>query len=248
MWETSGEARVWNNFVPIGLVRMRMFYSFWYFCDGILSSNHCFEIQTQPVISLQKDPLSITPHSLSLFLLSLSSWITIAQAASCCRHFVADHGAERPCCLLLPDCSFHGSYSLTRPFVSRPSLVHLLFFLTPSFTNNNKSKHTFVSAPWLTAHCQHYCSIRAGVCECAFHERDFDAGSAAAVGIGFSLCLISYNGTACLVKILLLKHNWKTLTYVVACLWTGHGSNCTDCCCYVRTERNWGLMFWVWEL
>lgn len=27
-----------------------------------------------------------------------------------------------------------------------------------------------------------------------------DAGSAAAVGIGFSLCLIFYNGTACLAK------------------------------------------------
>lgn len=53
-------------------VRMRMFTLSDYFCDGILSSNHCFEIQTQPVISLQKDPLSITPHSLSL-LLSLSS-------------------------------------------------------------------------------------------------------------------------------------------------------------------------------
>lgn len=51
-------------------VRMKMFTLSDYFYDGILSSNHSFEIQTQPVISLLKDPLSITPYSLSL---SLSS-------------------------------------------------------------------------------------------------------------------------------------------------------------------------------
>lgn len=49
-------------------VRMRMFTLCDYFCDGMLSSNNFFKIQTQLVISMQKDPLSITPHSLSLLL------------------------------------------------------------------------------------------------------------------------------------------------------------------------------------
>lgn len=106
-------------------VRMKMFTLSDYFYDGILSSNHGFEIQTQPVISLLKDPLSITPYSLSLSVLMN----TIAQAASCCRHFVADHGAESPAAFycLIVHFMVHIAHS---PFVSRP-LVHLLFLFNP---------------------------------------------------------------------------------------------------------------------
>lgn len=114
-----------NPFCAHWSVRMKMFTLSDYFYDGILSSNHSFEIQTQPVISLLKDPLSITPHSLSLSVLMN----TIAQAASCCRHFVADHGAESPAAFycLIVHFMVHIAHS---PFVSRP-LVHLLFLFNP---------------------------------------------------------------------------------------------------------------------
>lgn len=83
-----------------------------------------------------------TPHNLSAkgfslyhprFSLSLSLsrllMNTIAQAASCCRHFVADHGAERPAAFycLIVHFMVHIAHS---PFVSRP-LVHLLFLFNP---------------------------------------------------------------------------------------------------------------------
>lgn len=110
--------------------RMRMFTLSDYFYDGILSSNHSFEIQTQPVISLQKaSSLYHSPFSLSLSFTLSVLMNTIAQAASCCRHFVADHGAERPAAFycLIVHFMVHIAHS---PFVSRP-LVHLLFLFNP---------------------------------------------------------------------------------------------------------------------
>lgn len=62
---------------------------------------------------------------------------TIAQAVSCCRHFVADHGAES----LLPS-NCHSVHFMVHipcsPFVRVP-LAPTLISLTPSVTNNNKS-------------------------------------------------------------------------------------------------------------
>lgn len=108
-------------------VRMKMFTLSDYLYDGILSSSQSFEIQTQHVISLQKDHLSVSPHFLSHSLSVLMN--TIAQAVSCCRHFVADHGAESPAAFycLIVHFMVHIAHS---PFVSRP-LVHLLFLFNP---------------------------------------------------------------------------------------------------------------------
>lgn len=67
---------------------------------------------------------------------------TIAQAVSCCRHFVADHGAES---LLPSNCqSVHFMVHIPcSPFVRVP-LAPALISLTPSRTNNNKSNaHLF---------------------------------------------------------------------------------------------------------
>lgn len=79
------------------------------------------------------------------FYLSLDALLflvnTIAQAVRCCRHFVADHGAEN----LLPSnsqCSFHGSY--TQFSTCQGAISPTLISLTPSHTNNNKSNvHLF---------------------------------------------------------------------------------------------------------
>lgn len=67
---------------------------------------------------------------------------TIAQAVSCCRHFVADHGAES----LLPS-NCHSVHFMVHipcsPFLRVP-LAPTLISLTPSLTNNNKSNaHLF---------------------------------------------------------------------------------------------------------
>ena len=67
---------------------------------------------------------------------------TIAQAVSCCRHFVADHGAES---LLPSNCqSVHFMVHIPcSPFVRVP-LAPALISLTPSPKNNNKSNaHLF---------------------------------------------------------------------------------------------------------
>lgn len=71
---------------------------------------------------------------------------TIAQAVRCCRHFVADHGAES---LLPSNCqSVHFMVHILRsPFVRVP-LAPMLISLTLSHTNNNKSNAHFL---YLTA-------------------------------------------------------------------------------------------------
>lgn len=74
-----------------------------------------------------------------LFFPALLSFVnTITQAVRCCRHFVADHGAES---LLPSNCqSVHFMVHILRsPFVRVP-LAPTLISLTPSQTNNNKSK------------------------------------------------------------------------------------------------------------
>ena len=78
-----------------------------------------------------------------LFSAVLLSFVnTIAHAVSCCRHFVADHGAES---LLPSNCqSVHFMVHIPcSPFVRVP-LAPALISLTPSITNNNKSNvHLF---------------------------------------------------------------------------------------------------------
>lgn len=78
-----------------------------------------------------------------LFSTALFSLVnTIAQAVSCCRHFVADHGAES---LLPSNCqSVHFMVHIPcSPFVRVP-LAPTLISLTPSLANNNKSNaHLF---------------------------------------------------------------------------------------------------------
>lgn len=88
----------------------------------------------------QSSAFSLLPLLLSPALFSLVN--TIAQAVSCCRHFVADHGAES---LLPSNCqSVHFMVHIPRsPFV-RVLLAPTLISLTPSLTNNNKSNaHLF---------------------------------------------------------------------------------------------------------
>lgn len=91
---------------------------------------------------------------------------TITQAVRCCRHFVADHGAES---LLSSNCqSVHFMVHIFRsPFVRVP-LAPTLISLTPSHTNNNKSKaHLFyltVTALLLLLGFQ----LRRGMCQVLF--------------------------------------------------------------------------------
>lgn len=104
------------------------------------------------------------PLLFSTALLSLVN--TITQAVRCCRHFVADHGAEN---LLPSNCqSVHFMvHILCSPFVRVP-LVPTLISLTPSHTNNNKSKaHLFylsVTALLLLLGFQ----LRRGMCQVLF--------------------------------------------------------------------------------
>lgn len=94
-----------------------------------------------PFLSFPQSPFfSFVPVLFSPALFSLVD--TIAHAVSCCRHFVADHGAES----LLPS-NFHSVHFMVHipcsPFVRVP-LAPTLISLTPSITNNNKSNaHLF---------------------------------------------------------------------------------------------------------
>lgn len=91
-------------------------------------------------------PLTHNPLPFQTFFVVLPALFslvnTIAQAVSCCRHFVADHGAES----LLPS-NCHSVHFMVHipcsPFVRVP-LAPVLISLTPSLTNNNKlNAHLF---------------------------------------------------------------------------------------------------------
>lgn len=76
---------------------------------------------------------------LSVFLCCFPQlFLAIAWAMRCCRHCVADPGAES---LLPSNCkSVHFMVHILRsPFVRVPLASTLIFFLTLSHTNNNKS-------------------------------------------------------------------------------------------------------------
>ncbi len=179
MWETSGEAESETTLCPLACQDEDV-YSFWLLLwwDTFFQSLF-WNPNTACNLSAEGSSLYHSPFSLSFTLSVLMN--TIAQAASCCRHFVADHGAERPAAFycLIVHFMVHIAHS---PFVSRP-LVHLLFLLTPSFTNHNKSNtHLFQlmadsSLPTLLF------QLERGVRVCVSRAR-LDAGSAAAVGIG----------------------------------------------------------------
>lgn len=104
-----------------------------YFPLGMFSVS--FSSSTSP--SFSQSPVFLSVFSVVLCCSLLSLVNTIAQAVSCCRHFVADHGAES---LLPSNCqSVHFMVHIPRsPFVRVP-LAPMLISLTPSLTNNNKS-------------------------------------------------------------------------------------------------------------